>query len=123
MFDIQEELKALPDNPGVYLMKNAFGEIIYVGKAKNLKKRVRQYFQSKNHIPKIQAMIKNISEFEIRVSSVSFTFKTASFERLSHSFKGIALTTALSDEVSLAAPIYKSPLSSNMRYPLSAPAI
>jgi excinuclease ABC subunit C len=45
-------------------MKNAFGEIIYVGKAKNLKKRVRQYFQSKNHIPKIQAMIKNISEFE-----------------------------------------------------------
>jgi excinuclease ABC subunit C len=64
MFDIQEELKALPDDPGVYLMKNAFGEIIYVGKAKNLKKRVRQYFQSKNHIPKIQAMIKNISEFE-----------------------------------------------------------
>lgn len=64
MFDIQEELKALPDSPGVYLMKNAFGEIIYVGKAKNLKKRVRQYFQSKNHIPKIQAMIKNISEFE-----------------------------------------------------------
>jgi len=64
MFDIQEELKALPDSPGVYLMKNVFGEIIYVGKAKNLKKRVRQYFQSKNHIPKIQAMIKNISEFE-----------------------------------------------------------
>lgn len=64
MFDIQEELKALPDSPGVYLMKNAFGEIIYVGKAKNLKKRVRQYFQSKNHIPKIQTMIKNISEFE-----------------------------------------------------------
>ena len=50
-------------------MKNAFGEIIYVGKAKNLKKRVRQYFQSKNHIPKIQAMIKNIYEFE----SVSYT--------------------------------------------------
>jgi excinuclease ABC subunit C len=45
-------------------MKNAFGEIIYVGKAKNLKKRVRQYFQSKAHIPKIQAMIKNIYEFE-----------------------------------------------------------
>ena len=64
MFNIQEELKALPDSPGVYQMKNAFGEIIYVGKAKNLKKRVRQYFQSKNHIPKIQAMIKNISEFE-----------------------------------------------------------
>lgn len=64
MFDIQEELKKVPDNPGVYQMKNQFGEIIYVGKAKNLKKRVRQYFQSKNHIPKIQAMIKNIAEFE-----------------------------------------------------------
>lgn len=64
MFNIEEELKKLPDNPGVYQMKNAFGEIIYVGKAKNLKKRVRQYFQSKNHIPKILAMIKNVSEFE-----------------------------------------------------------
>ncbi len=64
MFDIQEELKKVPDNPGVYHMKNQFGEIIYVGKAKNLKKRVRQYFQSKNHSPKIQAMINNISEFE-----------------------------------------------------------
>lgn len=64
MFNIQEELKKLPDSPGVYQMKNAFGEIIYVGKAKNLKKRVKQYFQSRNHIPKIQAMIKNISEFE-----------------------------------------------------------
>ncbi|NLJ58168.1 MAG: excinuclease ABC subunit UvrC [Tissierellia bacterium] len=64
MFNIQEELKKLPDSPGVYQMKNSLGEIIYVGKAKNLKKRVRQYFQSKNHIAKIQAMIKNISEFE-----------------------------------------------------------
>lgn len=64
MFNIEEELKALPHSPGVYQMKNAFGEIIYVGKAKNLKKRVKQYFQSKNHEPKIQAMIKNISEFE-----------------------------------------------------------
>lgn len=64
MFDIQEELKKIPDNPGVYQMKNEFGEIIYVGKAKNLKKRVRQYFQSKNHAPKIEAMIRNIVEFE-----------------------------------------------------------
>lgn len=64
MFDIQEELKKLPENPGVYQMKDTLGEVIYVGKAKNLKKRVKQYFQSKNHIPKIQAMIKNIYEFE-----------------------------------------------------------
>ncbi len=64
MFDIQDELKKMPDNPGVYQMKNQFGEIIYVGKAKNLKKRVKQYFQSKNHAPKIEAMIRNIAEFE-----------------------------------------------------------
>lgn len=64
MFDIQEELKKIPDNPGVYLMKNDTGVIIYVGKAKNLKKRVRQYFQSKNHSAKITNMIRNIAEFE-----------------------------------------------------------
>lgn len=64
MFNIDEELKKLPDSPGVYQMKNSLGEIIYVGKAKNLKKRVKQYFQSKNHAPKIEAMIKNIHEFE-----------------------------------------------------------
>lgn len=46
------------------MMKNTFNEVIYVGKAKNLKKRVRQYFQSKNHSTKIQNMIKNINEFE-----------------------------------------------------------
>ncbi len=63
-FNIQEELKKIPDNPGVYMMKNSFGEIIYVGKAKNLKKRVKQYFQSRNHSTKILNMIENIAEFE-----------------------------------------------------------
>ena len=46
MFDIQEELKKLPAKPGVYLMHNAQDEIIYVGKARILKNRVRQYFTS-----------------------------------------------------------------------------
>lgn len=65
MFDIEEELKKLPDKPGVYIMKDENGEIIYVGKAISLKKRVRQYFQSsKNNTPKVNAMVKNISEFE-----------------------------------------------------------
>lgn len=65
MFDIQEELKKLPDKPGVYLMKNSEMNIIYVGKAISLKKRVVQYFrQSKNHAPKVLAMVKNIVEFE-----------------------------------------------------------
>lgn len=53
MFDIAEELKKLPQKPGVYLMKNEAGEIIYVGKAINLRNRVRQYFQSsRNHTAK-----------------------------------------------------------------------
>ncbi|WP_024614301.1 excinuclease ABC subunit UvrC [Clostridium sp. Ade.TY] len=65
MFDFEYQLKILPDNPGVYLMKNNLGEIIYVGKAKNLKNRVRQYFRnSKNHSEKVKAMVKNIAEFE-----------------------------------------------------------
>jgi excinuclease ABC subunit C len=69
MFDFKGQLKVLPDKPGVYLMKNALGEIIYVGKAKILKNRVRQYFQnSKNHSEKVRAMVKNISEFEYIVT-------------------------------------------------------
>ena len=43
-FNIGEELKKLPQKPGVYLMKNAGDEIIYIGKAVNLRSRVRQYF-------------------------------------------------------------------------------
>ena len=65
MFDIQAELKKLPDCPGCYLHKDAFGQIIYVGKAVNLKNRVRQYFQSpKNQSPKVRRMVKDIAEFE-----------------------------------------------------------
>ena len=69
MFDFKAQLKILPDKPGVYLMKNSLGEIIYVGKAKVLKNRVRQYFQnSKNHSEKVKAMVKNIAEFEYIVT-------------------------------------------------------
>lgn len=65
MFDIDDELKKLPDQPGVYIMKDGNGEIIYVGKAISLKKRVRQYFQSsRNNPPKVNAMVKHIHEFE-----------------------------------------------------------
>ncbi|MCY6957556.1 excinuclease ABC subunit UvrC [Clostridium brassicae] len=69
MFDFDYQLKMLPDRPGVYLMKNNLGEVIYVGKAKLLKNRVRQYFQnSKNHTSKVKAMVKNIAEFEYIVT-------------------------------------------------------
>ena len=69
MFDFEYQLKTLPDAPGVYLMRNNLGEIIYVGKAKILKNRVRQYFKnSKNHSVKVLAMVKNIAEFEYIVT-------------------------------------------------------
>jgi len=65
MFDIKEELKKLPDKPGVYLMKDKHEEIIYVGKARVLKNRVRQYFQSgKNKSAKILKMVSLIDSFE-----------------------------------------------------------
>ena len=69
MFDFEYQIKTLPDAPGVYIMKNNLGEIIYVGKAKILKNRVRQYFKSsKNHSVKVKAMVKNITEFEYIVT-------------------------------------------------------
>lgn len=65
MFNIGEELKKLPNTPGVYLHKNSLGEIIYVGKAVNLKRRVSSYFSSsKKQDPKVRAMVSNIKEFE-----------------------------------------------------------
>ena len=65
MFNIEEELTKLPDSPGVYIMKNKSDEIIYVGKAISLKKRVRSYFQSgKSQHPKVAAMVSHIKEFE-----------------------------------------------------------
>lgn len=65
LFDIKENLKKLPDKPGVYLHKDKLGHVIYVGKAVSLKNRVRQYFQSQtNMAPKVRAMVANIEEFE-----------------------------------------------------------
>jgi len=64
MFNIKNELEKLPNSPGVYMMKDSLDNIIYVGKAKNLRKRVRQYFQSKGHSLKIGKMIANIESFE-----------------------------------------------------------
>lgn len=70
MFNIQEELKKLPDSPGVYIMKDENDHIIYVGKAKVLKNRVRQYFQnSANHSPKVKSMVSHIDHFEYIVTS------------------------------------------------------
>jgi len=63
-------LKKLPEKPGVYIMKNTEGEIIYVGKAVNLKNRVRQYFQSlSGQTQKVRLMVPQISTFEYIITS------------------------------------------------------
>mgnify|MGYP004477052393 FL=1 len=64
MFNIPEELKKLPDKPGVYIMKDKDNNIIYVGKAVVLKNRVRQYFQKNNKSARIEKMVSLIDHFE-----------------------------------------------------------
>ena len=65
MKDLETRLKQLPDKPGVYIMKDKLDNIIYVGKAKSLKKRVRQYFGSYGKSTmKVKSMVSNIDDFE-----------------------------------------------------------
>jgi len=65
---LPEKLKSLPTSAGVYLHKNADGKIIYIGKAKNLRNRVRSYFQSsKSHDFKTKELVKRIVDFEFIV--------------------------------------------------------
>ncbi len=65
---LEEKLKNLPTSPGVYLHKNSDGKIIYVGKAKNLKNRVRSYFQSnRGHDRKTRELVKRIADLEFIV--------------------------------------------------------
>ena len=65
MFDLQDELKKLPDLPGVYIMHDKSDAIIYIGKAVSLRKRVRQYFQpSHNEGIKKKQMVEHIERFE-----------------------------------------------------------
>ncbi len=67
---LEEKLKTLPESSGVYIMKDAAGKIIYVGKAVVLKNRVRQYFHSnKNHSAKVKAMVAKIVDFETIVTA------------------------------------------------------
>ena len=66
---IKEKIRRLPDSPGVYLMKDRFGSILYVGKAKNLKRRVSSYFQPSRRLkveqPKVAAMLELVKDFEV----------------------------------------------------------
>jgi excinuclease ABC subunit C len=65
-----DQLKALPAKPGVYLMRNAGGDVIYVGKAASLKNRVRSYFGAPSSLePKTRRLVQNIADFEFIVTS------------------------------------------------------
>lgn len=63
--ELELKIQKLPESPGCYLMKDAQGTIIYVGKAVNLKNRVRSYFRETYHTPKVAAMISHIQDFDI----------------------------------------------------------
>ena len=62
---LELKISMLPESPGCYLMKDSAGTIIYVGKAVNLKNRVRSYFRDTEHTPKVAAMISHIADFDI----------------------------------------------------------
>lgn len=64
MVDFKAKIKDVPDNPGVYMMLDEAGEIIYVGKAKNLKNRLRSYFFNlSNRTAKVMAMLEHVADF------------------------------------------------------------
>lgn len=64
MTELENKLQRLPERPGVYLMKDAAGQIVYVGKAVSLKHRVRQYFKGTGHVGKVGAMVALVQDFD-----------------------------------------------------------
>lgn len=60
----REKARSLPGTPGVYLMKDAVGEILYIGKARSLKKRVGSYLQNRGHLPKIQILLSKVADLD-----------------------------------------------------------
>lgn len=70
---IKDKVKKLPFSPGVYLMKDSLGTIIYVGKSKNLQIRVGSYFvNSKSHSPKVIKLVKNLKDFDFILTDTEF---------------------------------------------------
>lgn len=70
---LRDKAMKLPLSPGVYIMKNKSGKIIYIGKAKALKNRVSQYFGSQsNHAPKVRKMVENVADFDYILTDSEF---------------------------------------------------
>lgn len=71
--NLKEKVKKLPSSPGVYLMKDSTGSVIYVGKSKSLKNRVQSYFQkSNNHSRKIEKLVKHLKDFDYILTDTEF---------------------------------------------------
>ncbi|TDT62836.1 UvrB/UvrC motif-containing protein [Fonticella tunisiensis] len=71
--DLKEKIKRLPSCPGVYLMKDSLGSVIYVGKSKNLKSRVSSYFQSsRSQPPKVVKLVQNLKDFDYKLTDTEF---------------------------------------------------
>jgi excinuclease ABC subunit C len=99
--NLQEKVKTLPLSPGVYLMKDSLGNIIYIGKAKKLKNRVQSYFQnSKNHTQKVNKLVKNINDLDIIHTDTEF--------------EALLLECQLIKEIK---PFYNKKMKSPQRYP------
>ena len=69
--ELRQKANKLPLLPGVYIMKDARGEVIYVGKAKALKNRVTSYFRG-DHLPKVAAMVSHVNDFDVIVAATEF---------------------------------------------------
>src|SRR4051794_8282213 len=70
---LKEKVKKIPSSPGVYLMKDSQGRIIYVGKSKNLKNRVQSYFHhSKAHSRKVEKLVKTLKDFDYILTDTEF---------------------------------------------------
>ncbi|MET0679555.1 MAG: GIY-YIG nuclease family protein, partial [Burkholderiales bacterium] len=68
MFDAASFIAGLPNLPGVYRMLNAAGDVLYVGKARDLRKRVASYFQKTDHGPRTQVMLSQVAAVEVTVA-------------------------------------------------------
>ena len=75
VISVKEQVALLPTTPGVYQFLNRSGEVIYVGKAKNLRRRVSSYFmESRDHAPKIKLMVRQIAELRHTILLVHIYF-------------------------------------------------